>query len=254
MRPQTVFSGLEALALLADQRAKGDPFDIAILDMGMPEMNGLMLASAIKADASLAQTRLVMLSSLGYHGTGDGAENPGIEEFLIKPIKQAKLYDSLAAVMQRRPGSPTQGPALIALTTRSAEPPVRVPRQAARILLAEDNITNQKVALMLLAKLGYSADTVADGNEVLEALRRIPYDIILMDCQMPELDGYETTRRIRQTDTRPIHIIAMTAHAMEGDREKCLAAGMNDYISKPVKSADIEVALGRWQQTAPHRN
>ncbi len=120
---------------------------------------------------------------------------------------------------------------------------------AVRILLAEDNIINQKVALRMLAKLGYHADTVADGNEVLEALQRIDYDIIFMDCQMPELDGYETTRLIRLADGRPIHIIAITANAMGWDREKCLAAGMNDYVAKPLKSPDLQAALSRWQMT-----
>ncbi len=122
-------------------------------------------------------------------------------------------------------------------------------RPMARILLAEDNMINQKVALRMLAKFGYQADTVANGNEVLEAIKRMPYDIIFMDCQMPDLDGYETTKRIRLTGGRPIHIIAMTANAMEGDREKCLDAGMNDYISKPVKALDIQAALNRWQLT-----
>ena len=115
--------------------------------------------------------------------------------------------------------------------------------------MAEDNIINQKVALRMLAKLGYHADTVADGNEVLEALQRIDYDIIFMDCQMPELDGYETTRLIRLADGRPIHIIAITANAMGWDREKCLAAGMNDYVAKPLKSPDLQAALSRWQMT-----
>ena len=119
-------------------------------------------------------------------------------------------------------------------------------RSTVRILLAEDNAINQKVAIRMLAKLGYHADTVADGKEVLEALQLIPYDIIFMDCHMPELDGYETTRRIRLTDARPIHIIAITANAMEGDRKKCLDAGMNDYIPKPLKASDIQAALGRW--------
>ena len=125
-------------------------------------------------------------------------------------------------------------------------------RPTVRILLAEDNIINQKVALRMLAKIGYHADTVADGNEVLEALQRIPYDVIFMDCQMPELDGYETTRRIRLADSRPIHIIAITANAMGGDREKCLEAGMNDYVAKPLKTPDLLAALNRWLLTEPN--
>ena len=252
IRTQSTSSGREALALMAEQRTKGDPFDIAILDMGMPEMDGLMLAAAIKADAAIAQTRLVMLSSLGYHGVGSNAEHHGIDEFLLKPIKLEKLYDSLLSVMRRQQGSSEGGPALIAVAPPLIETPAQVPHRAARILLAEDNIINQKVALRLLAKLGYTADTVADGYEVLEALQRIPYDIVLMDCQMPELDGYETTRRILELKTRRRpYIIAMTAYAMEGDREKCLTAGMNDYLAKPVKASDLEAVLGRWKSTVP---
>jgi len=193
-----------------------------------------------------------MLSSLGYHGVGSNAEHHGIDDFLLKPIKLEKLYDSLLSVMRRQQGSSEGGPALIAVAPPLIEPPAQVPHRAARILLAEDNIINQKVALRLLAKLGYTADTVADGYEVLEALQRIPYDIVLMDCQMPELDGYETTRRILELKTRRRpYIIAMTAYAMEGDREKCLTAGMNDYLAKPVKASDLEAVLGRWKSTVP---
>jgi two-component system sensor histidine kinase/response regulator len=243
MRCRSVESGSEALALLRAARAQGRPFDLAIIDMQMPEMDGLMLAREVKGDPAIAGTHLVMLSSLGRHLDTTGFKTIGIEEYLVKPVKQLRLYDCLAEVMQRGERKLAPEPpsgALLAPVTHHAE----------RILLAEDNMINQKVAMRQLLKLGYQADAVADGHEVLEALKRIPYKIILMDCQMPDLDGYDTTRRIRSEEHRPIYIIAMTAHAMQGDREKCLAAGMDDYLSKPVRSDELRAALARWQPPA----
>jgi CheY-like chemotaxis protein/HPt (histidine-containing phosphotransfer) domain-containing protein len=170
----------------------------------------------------------------------------GIEEYLVKPVKQSRLYDCLADVMSQA-GSEAAQPE----PSAGVLPATSAAAHAERILLAEDNMINQKVALRQLLKLGYTADAVADGQEVLEALKRFPYKIILMDCQMPDLDGYDTTRRIRREQTRPVHIIAMTAHAMQGDREKCLAAGMDDYLTKPVRTEELRAALARWQPPAP---
>ncbi len=241
MRCRSAESGMEALAVLRREQARGMPFDLAIIDMQMPEMDGLMLATEVKADPGIASTRLVMLSSLGRHLDTSGFKAMGIEEYLVKPVKQSRLYDCLAEVMcgGEFGGQPAAAPAFLPAPT-----PLN---RGERLLLAEDNMINQKVALRQLKKLGYQADTVADGNEVIEALKRIPYNIILMDCQMPDLDGYETTRRIRREETRPIYIIAMTAHAMQGDREKCLAAGMDDYLTKPVRTEELQTVLARWR-------
>ena len=245
MRCQAAESGAEALCALRREGARGTPFDLAIVDMQMPEMDGLMLTRAIKGEPAIAATPLIMLSSLGKHIDITEIKAAGIEEYLVKPVKQSRLFDCLAEVMNRRQGAtamPDQ-PAPRLLPSSTPTPLTH----AERILLAEDNMINQKVALRQLAKMGYHADAVADGNEVLEALERFPYNIILMDCQMPDLDGYATTRRIRREQSRPIHIIAMTANAMSGDREKCLAAGMNDYVTKPVKTEELQAALARWQ-------
>ena len=239
-----------ALTELRSALAAGEPYQVVLLDMQMPGTNGLTLARSIKAESELAGVRLVLLSSFGGRINAEELKAAGIDDCLVKPVKQSLLFDSLATVMA---GS-------VAGSTSKAEkvlPPLSVPTPATqklRILLAEDNAVNQQVATGLLQKLGYRADAVADGTEVLEALQRIRYDVVFMDCQMPQLDGYETTRRIRQLEQKratpfdwktPIHIIAMTANAMEGDREKCLAAGMSDYLSKPVRQNELKAALDR---------
>jgi CheY-like chemotaxis protein len=158
---------------------------------------------------------------------------------LTKPVKQAQLRDALARVLGKLEG--TALPTIVA--------PKAVPdRRRARILIAEDNIVNQKVVLLQLRRLGYAADAVSNGAEAIEALGRIDYDIVLMDCQMPELDGYEATQIIRRQEAgrRRLPIIAMTAHALAGDRDKCIDAGMDDYVCKPVVVSELDATLGRW--------
>jgi CheY-like chemotaxis protein len=173
---------------------------------------------------------------------------------VTKPVERSELFDALNAALlgrQLRAGrEATRAPAPPAVPPGVETLPAAVPAelgQRVRILLAEDNVLNQKVALMQLRKLGFDADAVGNGIEVMEALRRGRYDVILMDCQMPRMDGYEATREIRRREggLRSIRIIAMTAHALEGDREKCLASGMDDYLSKPLKQDELIAALGR---------
>ncbi len=250
MRGHAVVSADEALDELRRALAAGNPYQVVLLDLHMPGTDGLELARSIRAEEGLANVRLVLLSSMGGKLNAEELKEAGIDDCLTKPIKQSLLFDCLATLI----GGATAKPAAQARKVSPALPLPPSGKQELRILLAEDNIVNQEVAQGLLRKLGYRADAVADGNEVLEALRRIRYDVILMDCQMPELDGYETTRRIRQFEQQriepfdwkaPIHIIAMTAHAMQGDREKCLTAGMNDYLSKPVRQNELKAALER---------
>jgi signal transduction histidine kinase/CheY-like chemotaxis protein len=239
-------SGPAALEMLRQAAMNGAPYGIAILDMEMPGMDGLMLARAIKADPAIAGTRLIVLTSLGQRLDDETMRTAGIEDCLIKPVKKSRLFELLAAVIGKSTGD--SSPA------RPVHTP-EVPVKKLRVLIAEDNIVNQRVALGQLRKLGYHADVVANGREVLDVLRRIPYDVIFMDCQMPELDGFQATGQIREREqafpptapARAIHIIAMTANALRGDRERCLNAGMDDYVAKPTRMEDLQAALDRRQ-------
>ena len=245
-----VDSGAAALEALRHAVDEGRPFHLAILDMQMPQMDGIMLAEAIQTDPILSTTRLMVMSSLGEKLAPEQLQRLGIAEWLTKPVKQSRLYDCIANVLDGQSAG-GHGPATLAPIARGTDP--NITRHGARILLAEDNPVNQKVALRQLDKMGYSAEAVANGLEVLDALNRIPYDLVLMDCQMPELDGYAATAEIRRREgtARRTPIIAMTAHALQGDRERCLAAGMDDYISKPVKADELTAVLERWLSNRP---
>jgi PAS domain S-box-containing protein len=245
MRHETAASGPEALACLGRATESGDPHQLVILDMQMPEMDGVAVARAIRENAKLRKTRIVILTSLAYHPAEAERQQLGIAAYLTKPVKQSRLLDCLATVMSG-PDDARQTPPV----ERRVLPGPAAPRQSLRVLVAEDNAVNQKVVLHLLAKLGYAADAVGDGTQVLSAVERAPYDVILMDCQMPEMDGYETTRRIRQREKAMPnrarhHIVAVTAHTLAGDREKCLAAGMDDHLSKPIRIDALAEALER---------
>jgi CheY-like chemotaxis protein len=241
-----------ALAALRTRAASGTPYDLILSDMMMPEKTGADLAAAVRSDPALAQTPIVILTSMGRTNEIESLRtHPGLR-VVVKPIKQSMLLDTIMTVM-------APSPRLAHLPLRAREPakpggPQTPPREI-RILLAEDNRVNQQVALRQLDKLGYSrVDVVGNGREALEALTLQPYDLLLLDCQMPEMDGYETARRIREREEkgpafcRPgrIPVLAMTANALEGDREKCLAAGMDDYISKPVRREELQRTLNRW--------
>jgi len=247
--------------------------------MQMPEMDGETLGQKIKQDPDLKNTILIMMTSLGQRGDAGRLKEIGFAAYLTKPVKQSQLYDCLATVTGVQKEAQKDRPAAIVTRHSLAEDQKR----KVRILLAEDNIINQKVAISILGKLGYRTDVVTNGKAALKALGMIPYDIVLMDCQMPKMDGYEATRRIRereasdcglrnaecelkdeiqisnykfqnyqstidnrQSSIKSVPIVAMTAHAMQGDREKCLAAGMDDYLSKPVKPQELADMLEKW--------
>jgi PAS domain S-box-containing protein len=235
-------SAARALTLLRAAAAGGTPYDLAILDLVMPDVDGFELARLIKADAKISSVPMLLLTSAGQRGDGSKARNAGIAAYLSKPVKQSQLFDCLITVLstRREPAEALDMTVSSRLVTRhTLQEALRVSQKL--ILLAEDNIVNQKIAVRQLQKLGYRADVVANGREAVEALSRIPYDLVFMDCQMPEMDGYEATTEIRRSEAGAKHtpIVAMTAHAMEGDRDKCLRAGMDDYISKPVKVEEL---------------
>jgi len=219
-----------------------DPYRFVVLDMQMPDMDGEGLASAIRADARYKGVPLILLSSIGSRGTTQEMLEKGFAAWLTKPVRRSTLLNTVLEVMEC-PELAT------ARASHGYTPDTNISCMTARILVAEDNAVNQKVALRMLEKWGCRADAVANGREALVALERIPYDIILMDVQMPEMDGFEATAEIRRredTTGKHIPIIAMTAHAMEGDRERCLEAGMDDYVAKPITSRDLFAALSRW--------
>lgn len=251
MSPVEAESGEQALKLLREAAHRKAPFDLVMLDLQMPEMDGIELARKIKADEKISNTRLVLLTSFSQRDVGEKASEAGINGYLTKPIRQSQLYGCLSAIMAKAPVNrikQTHKP-----TTQKAlnnEIKLRDERNSVyRILVAEDNLINQKVALSIITNLGYKTDAVTNGCEVLEVFEREKYDLILMDCQMPVMDGYEATAEIRRRESElstRTPIIAMTAHVLEGEREKCIATGMDDYLSKPVKPQLLYEMLKQW--------
>ncbi|MFK7846414.1 MAG: response regulator [Rhodothermales bacterium] len=230
MIPVVVSSGTEVLSLIN----KGNVFDAALLDFQMPEMDGLTLAETLSHHAAASDLPLVMLSSIGERQTHS---SDLFAHWLTKPVKQEQLHRVLSSIFGD--SSP--------IKDDFSSLPVERKASNVRILLAEDNAINQKVAVHMLSRLGYRIDVVANGKEVLSTIAQIPYDIILMDVMMPEMDGIEATQLIRKDNSilQPC-IIALTANAMEEDRERCLSAGMDDYISKPIKADMLKTVLERW--------
>jgi PAS domain S-box-containing protein len=222
---------------------RGDPFDVAILDMQMPDMDGLALAEEVRRHRDAGTLPLVMLTSLGR--PDEKSAEAGFAAYLTKPIKPSHLYDTLLELFGGEPEEKT--------ATEQAIGPGLAEGPPMRTLVVEDNAVNQQLALLLLEKLGYRADVAGNGVEALEALERQPYELVLMDVEMPEMDGLEATRRIHQRwprERRP-HIVAVTANAMEGERELCLQAGMDDYITKPIRMEALTAAVGKAAERAP---
>jgi PAS domain S-box-containing protein len=231
----------EAKARLGEAGAARAPYDIVVLDMMMPVVDGLTLGREIRRSDNYGEPKLVMLSSRDQRGDGRALEQAGFDAFLTKPVKRNVLHRLLVRLFE------TPGEIAISAGTVAVEVPAA--GHPWRVLVAEDNPTNQKVALSMLRRLSYRADAVANGREALNALQLIPYDVVLMDVQMPEMDGLEATRRFRELEAgtgRHMPIIAMTAHASTADRDRCLAAGMDDFVTKPVQRDSLGRTLAAW--------
>jgi len=236
-----VDNAMSALDELIQASSIGAPYKIAILDMQMPRMDGVELGAAIKSNNQLSSLRLIMLSSQGKRGDVENLKKMGFDGYLNKPIDHSILYSTLLKV------AGNTFPEKQLLTEYSAH---KIPQFTARVLVVEDNAINQRVAQGLLKKFGVRVDIAANGEEAIRSLENFPFDLVFMDCQMPVMDGYQATKKIREVESkvlnREIPIIAMTANSMQGDQEKCLSVGMNDFISKPVNPNKVEDALIRW--------
>jgi two-component system sensor histidine kinase/response regulator len=235
MRNGSVTSVVEALEVLGRARATGDPYRVAIIDEDLAGGEGKGLVHAIKHTSDLRNTALVVLVSANRRIDAGSLVKAGVAAYVLKPVRPSKLMDALATACGEREREP------------AAEPARRL-RPGRRVLLVEDNPVNQKVAVRMLEKLGCRVDLAANGKEAVMMVTALPYDVVFMDCEMPEMDGYEAAGVIRRSEApgRRVPIMAMTAHALAGDREKCLAAGMDDYISKPVRRDDLARALDMW--------
>ena len=241
----------QALARLRTAADGGRPYGLVLADVMMPNMDGLELGRQAKADSALPGCPLILLTGADDVSVEDAAA-AGFAACLTTPIRQAQLLASVQSVLAESADAHSVNRQQGVTTDRPTETSARTDTQ---VLVAEDNAVNQKVAVLMLEKLGCTVDVVPNGREAVEAVTRHPYDIVLMDCQMPELDGFGATAEIRRLmgEERRIPIIAMTANAMQGDRERCLAAGMDDYIAKPVKSQALSDALRRWASTKLRR-
>jgi CheY-like chemotaxis protein len=249
MTPRTASNGLQAL----DWLRRGEAFDLAILDMQMPGMDGLMLAAEMRQIPSAANIPLVLLTSMGVRSDNPEFLQAGFATCLTKPVKPAQLFESLTRVLSGTRTMQKPKPATTKLDPQLAQ------RLPLRILLCDDNVINQKVAARVLGQMGYTPAVAGNGVAALSAIDSAPFDMIFMDVMMPEMDGLEATRQIRQRQKdRAQHpnykthlvIVAMTASAMPGDREKCLEAGMDDYLPKPVRPEDVRAVLERWGEKA----
>ena len=242
MRTGEATGGTQAIQMLRDAQARGNRYDLILLGSSLPDADASAVTRTIHSDAALGNVKIVLLTTIAGRRHEEETLKASVDETVSKPVRQARLYHALSGAI---------GVAPLHASPHGERARPLGPGATARILVAEDNTVNQKVVMFMLQKLGLRADVAANGQEAVDALARIPYDLVLMDCQMPEKDGFEATAEIRrreqaQGNAARTPIIAMTANAMPGDREKCLAEGMDDYLAKPVKTEDITAILQRW--------
>jgi CheY-like chemotaxis protein len=248
-------TSVAGLRVLQDAAAAGRPFDIAIVDLrnvvGPGGTTSLDFAESLHASGLTARTRVILLVGTGQKGDGQRARDLGVSAYLTKPIMPSDLFDCIATVLRPSPAQPAGGGTDTLVTRYTLDE--RRDRSKGPLLVVEDNVVNQKVMVGLLGKLGFKAEVANNGVEALAALERGSYPLILMDEQMPQMDGFATTAEIRRREgaNRKAVIVAVTAHAMKGERERCLAAGMDDYMSKPISLDRLKEVLARWCPQQP---
>jgi len=241
MKPTSVDCAAAALAQLSAALEAGEPYPLILTDMHMPEMDGFALIEQIRRRPELSTATIMMLTSAGHRGDAARCQELGVSAYLLKPIRQSELREAVARVLGAR-----EQDGAIPLVTRFSLHDAREPDAYLRVLLAEDNLVNQRLAVRLLEKRGHRVVVAATGFEALQALEKESFDLVLMDVQMPEMDGFEATSAIREKEKGSgLHqaVVALTAHAMKGDREKCLAAGMDGYLSKPIRPQELDQLL-----------
>jgi two-component system sensor histidine kinase/response regulator len=239
MKPTLADGGLAAIVALDRAAVAGKPFPLAIIDFQMPDLDGFGLAERIKAQPALGTTMIMMLSSVGNSGDAIRCRELGVASYLTKPVRQSVLLGAVLSVLGAK-DRPLDHPVLVTRHT------INEARQSLRILVAEDNAVNRLLVTAILTKRGHTAVSVTNGRDAVAAIGESVFDLVLMDVQMPEMDGLEATAAIRKAEGVTgghVPIIALTAHAMKGDREICIAAGMDEYLSKPINAGELFVLI-----------
>jgi CheY-like chemotaxis protein len=242
MLPKSVVGGAEAIVELLTASAAGKRYELIVCDVLMPGMDGFSFVERVRQEPKLSTAKIMMLTSAGQRGDAARCEELGISAYAMKPVRQSELQDVISRLLGEKEG------ASLLITRYSIANPRNAP-VSLRVLVAEDNAVNQKLVARLLEKRGHIVKVVANGREALESIEEGSYDLVLMDLQMPEMDGFEATGELRKREKQTglhIPIIALTAHAMKGDRERCLEAGMDGYLSKPIRAQELDDVLGNY--------